>query len=81
MNIGRFENKYPLHSRFMHYFTPAVQSALSLVERRGVRGKLDALRAAKNVFPQRRGHRPGARGLSRYTTKSRSSYEEPKLAE
>ena len=51
VNIGRWENKYPLHSRFMHYFTPAVQSALSIVQRRGMRGKLAALREAKDVFP------------------------------
>ena len=51
VNIGRWENKYPLHSRFMHYFTPAVQAALSIVQRRGMRGKLAALREAKDVFP------------------------------
>jgi hypothetical protein len=51
VNIGRWENKYPLHSRFMHYFTPPVQSALSLVRRKGVCGKLDALRGARDVFP------------------------------
>jgi hypothetical protein len=51
INIGRWENKYPLHSRFMHYFTPAVQSALSIVGRKGWRGKLAALREAKSVFP------------------------------
>ncbi len=50
VNIGRWENKYPLHSRFMHYFTPAVQSALSIVRRRGIRGKLAALREARAVF-------------------------------
>jgi hypothetical protein len=51
INIGHWESKYPLHSRFMHYFTPAVQSALSLVRRRGVRGKLEALRGARGIFP------------------------------
>lgn len=51
INIGPWENKYPLHSRFMHYFTPAVQSALSIVRRKGVRGKRDALCQAREVFP------------------------------
>jgi hypothetical protein len=51
VNIGRWENKYPLHSRFMHYFAPPVQSALSLVRQTGIRGKLDALRWAGKVFP------------------------------
>ena len=51
VNIGRWENKYPLHSRFMHYFTPPVQSALSVVRQKGRRGKLAALREAKDVFP------------------------------
>ena len=50
INMGRFESKYPLHSRFMHYFAPPVQSAVSLIERRGV-GKLDALRSARHLFP------------------------------
>ncbi|OGD22875.1 MAG: hypothetical protein A2W03_06110 [Candidatus Aminicenantes bacterium RBG_16_63_16] len=51
INIGPWENKYPLHSRFMHYFTPPVQSALSIVRQKGMRGKLAALRGAKEVFP------------------------------
>lgn len=51
INIGRWESKYPLHSRFMHYFTPPVQSALSIVRRKGARGKLAALRGAREVFP------------------------------
>jgi hypothetical protein len=51
VNMGPWENKYALHSRFMHYFTPAVQSGLSLALRQNVRGKLDALRAARDVFP------------------------------
>lgn len=51
INIGKWENKYPLHSRYMHYFTPPVQAAVSLVVKRGVRGKLEALRLARNIFP------------------------------
>jgi hypothetical protein len=50
INMGRWENKYPLHSRFMHYFTPPVQAAVSLVKRRAVRGKFDALRHARELF-------------------------------
>ena len=51
VNIGPWESKYPLHSRFMHYFCPPVQSAVSLVRRRGIAGKLDALRQAREIFP------------------------------
>lgn len=51
VNVGLWENKYPLHSRFLHYFTPAVQSAVSLALRRTVRGKLEALRLAQELFP------------------------------
>jgi hypothetical protein len=51
INIGKWENKYALHSRFMHYFTPPVQSAMSLVRRKGVCGKLEALHKAREVFP------------------------------
>jgi hypothetical protein len=51
VNIGKWENKYPLHSRFLHYFAPPVQSALSIIRRQGICGKLDALRCAGQVFP------------------------------
>lgn len=54
INLGRWENKYPLHSRFMHYFTPPVQAAVSLVLKRNVRGKLEALRLARELFEQKR---------------------------
>lgn len=50
VNLGPWESKYPLHSRFMHYFTPAVQAAVCILERRGV-GKMHALRVARAVFP------------------------------
>lgn len=50
INLGAFENKYPLHSRMMHYFTPPLQSALSIILKRTVRGKLESLRIAKEVF-------------------------------
>ncbi len=51
INLGVHENKYPLHSRIMHYFTPAVQAAISLLERRGIAGKINALEMAQRVFP------------------------------
>ncbi len=80
VNIGPWENKYPLHSRFMHYFTPAVQSALSLVRRRGQRGKLEALRGAKSVFPH-----PGVIDLVLEAVDRHYEipgyYEEPRLTE
>lgn len=51
VNLGVHQNKYPLHSRLMHYFTPAVQSAMSLIERRNIAGKFDALEIAQRRFP------------------------------
>jgi hypothetical protein len=35
--------KYALHSRAMHYFVPSLQAALSLISRRTVHGKREAL--------------------------------------
>lgn len=51
INMGKWESKYPLHSRFMHYFAPPVQSAVSLALKRTIRGKLEAMRLARDVFP------------------------------
>jgi hypothetical protein len=51
INIGPWENKYPLHSRFMHYFTPPVQAMVSITQRQTIRGKLDALRLARRTLP------------------------------
>ncbi len=51
INYGAWASKHPLHSRFMHYFAPPVQSMVSLVERRSVRGKLEALRLARRLLP------------------------------
>jgi hypothetical protein len=53
VNLGRFESKYPLHSRFMHYFAPPVQAAVSLALKQNVPGKLDALRKARELLPHR----------------------------
>jgi hypothetical protein len=51
VNLGAWESKYPLHSRYMHYFAPPVQSAVSLMLRRNVRGKFEGLRLARSMFP------------------------------
>jgi hypothetical protein len=53
VNLGPFEGKYPLHSRFMHYFAPPVQAAVSLALKQNMPGKLDALRKARDLFPHR----------------------------
>jgi hypothetical protein len=52
INLGPWEAKYALHSRLMHYFTPPIQAAVSLAKRRSVRGKLDSLRLARELFGQ-----------------------------
>lgn len=52
VNLGAWESKYPLHSRFMHYFSPPVQAAVSLVLKRNVRGKFEALKLARELFEQ-----------------------------
>ena len=52
INLGVFESKYPLHSRFMHYFAPPVQAAVSIMRKRMVRGKLESLRLARELFPE-----------------------------
>lgn len=51
VNLKQFENKYPLHSRYMHYFTPAVQAMVSLKLRRTIAGKFEALKLARDLFP------------------------------
>lgn len=52
INLGAFESKYPLHSRIMHYFNPPLQAAVSLVLRRSVRGKFEALRLGRELHPE-----------------------------
>ena len=80
VNIGRWENKYPLHSRFMHYFTPPVQAAVALACKKAVRGKLAVLRKAREIFPNPRiidmvlGAVENHYEIPEY-------YEEPKLSE
>jgi hypothetical protein len=51
INLGRFENKYSLHSRLLHYFSPPLHSAVSLLERKTTAGKIDAFRRARSLFP------------------------------
>ncbi|MFH1476283.1 MAG: hypothetical protein ABIH24_02160 [Verrucomicrobiota bacterium] len=52
INLGPYAVKYPLHSRLMHYFTPPLQSAVSICLKRPVRGKMEALRLAAELFPE-----------------------------
>jgi hypothetical protein len=52
INMGSHANKYPLHSRLMHYFSPPVQSAMSILERRPFVGKFEAFEAAAERFPE-----------------------------
>jgi hypothetical protein len=52
INLHEYESKYPLHSRFMHYFCPPVQSLVSLKLRRMIRGKGEAFRIARDLFPR-----------------------------
>ena len=51
-NMFPHEAKYPMHSRVMHYFAPPVQSAMSVLERRNVVGKFEALERAAATFPE-----------------------------
>ena len=53
INLGVFENKYPLHSRLLHYLAPPLHSAVCLLRRETTPGKLDALRQALDLFPRR----------------------------
>ena len=51
VNLGLFEDKYALHSRFLHYFCPPLQAAISLLRRRAVPGKLETVHLAAEMFP------------------------------
>jgi len=51
INLGPYEDKYPLHSRLMHYLAPPVHSAVCLARKRTSPGKLEAFRAARDLFP------------------------------
>jgi hypothetical protein len=54
INLGVHETKYPLHSRIMHYFNPPVLSAVCLLNRRNLAGKMDAFEMASRMFPHLR---------------------------
>ena len=43
INLGRFEPKYPLHSRCWHYFAPPMLSAAAILARKNFSGKHAAL--------------------------------------
>ena len=50
-NMFPHENKYGLHSRLMHYFSPPIQSAMCLLHRSHIAGKFDAIELAQRRFP------------------------------
>ena len=50
INLGPFENKYSLHSRIWHYFVTPLQSALSILARRNIAGKMETLRLARDLL-------------------------------
>jgi len=52
INLGAYESKYPLHSRFLHYFAPPVHSAVCLYDQHTTPGKMQALRRAQEIFPE-----------------------------
>lgn len=49
-NLGEREAEYAWHSRAMHYFAPAIQAGVCVIDRRVVRGKLPALRRASQIL-------------------------------
>ncbi|MCE9560157.1 MAG: hypothetical protein K8R88_14560 [Armatimonadetes bacterium] len=53
INLGKFESKYPMHSRLMHYLAPPLHSAVCLMDRHTTPGKLDAFKRARELFPHR----------------------------
>jgi hypothetical protein len=52
INLAVYANKYPLHSRLMHYFSPPVLSAVCLLEKRNFAGKMEAFEWCARLFPQ-----------------------------
>jgi len=49
-NLGLYSNRYPLHSRLMHYFAPPVQSAVSIIRQKPVKGKMETFQLAGKIF-------------------------------
>ena len=79
INIGPCEGKYPLHSRFMHYFCPPLQSALCLLLRRPIAGKTESVRLACEMFPEVAVLEEMARAVEAHYERPRL-YEEPALS-
>jgi hypothetical protein len=52
VNLGVHANKYPLHSRIMHYFNPPVQSAICILDKHNYPGKMGAFELAAKYFPE-----------------------------
>ncbi len=50
VNLGVHENKYPLHSRIMHYFLPPLQAAMMLINRNIIAGKFEVLEWGSAYF-------------------------------
>jgi len=78
VNLGPFENKYPLHSRFMHYFCPPLQAALCILHRRAIRGKTETIRLAREMFPDQEVFAEMADVVQRHYEVP-ELYEEPEL--
>ncbi len=52
INLGPYANKYPLHSRLMHYLPPPIQSGISILRQETLVGKIEALQFACEMFPE-----------------------------
>jgi hypothetical protein len=50
--VGKYIDKYPLHSRVMHYFAIPVQAAMSIITKRNIKGKLEAFRLAAAKYSE-----------------------------
>jgi hypothetical protein len=80
INLGVHENKYPLHSRIMHYFNPPVHSAVCILEKQNICGKLDAYEIAQRHFPELRCWEP-IREILHAHYEIPMWYEEPRLSQ
>lgn len=80
INLGSFEGKYPLHSRYMHYLAPPLHSAVCLMDHRTTPGKLDAFRRAREVFPMPEVMDLVLGGIEQHY-ETPEWYEEPRLTE
>lgn len=78
VNLHEFESKYPLHSRFMHYFCPPVQSTLCLLLGRPIAGKSETMRLACEMFPEVPVFREAREAVDRHYEVP-ELYEEPEL--